>query len=235
MQALWGTSVNAAAIIAGALLGLLLPKLREGIKDTVMQGIGLAVIVLGFSMALKSDNFLVVIACLVFGGILGEWMRIDDGMQWLGQRLEKLFGSRGQGKVAAGFVTATLIYCIGAMAVLGALQSGMDGKHDILYTKAMLDGFSAIIFASTLGVGVMFSSVPVFVYQGIMALAATWIAASVGHVMLDQMIVQITAVGGVLIIGVGLNVLELKKVNVANLLPAIVLAALSVPFLQLWN
>ncbi|ANE46980.1 membrane protein [Paenibacillus swuensis] len=232
---LWGTAVNAAAIIAGGLLGLLLPKLKDGIKETVMQGLGLSVVVLGFSMALKSDNFLVVIACLVAGGIAGELLRIDKGLQWLGTQLERLVGNGGSGKVATGFVTTTLIYCIGAMAVLGSLQSGMEQEHSILYTKSMLDGFSAVIFASTLGVGVLFSAIPVFIYQGIIALAATWIALAFGDVMLNEMITQITAVGGILIIGIGLNVLEIKKVNVANLLPAIVMAALSVPVMALWN
>jgi uncharacterized membrane protein YqgA involved in biofilm formation len=229
---LWGTLVNAGAIVLGGLLGILLPQLKEGMKSTIMQGIGLALLLLGMSMALKFDNFLVVVGSLVVGGVIGELLRLEDVIQWLGRKLESSLGSKGQGKVAVGFVTTTLIYCVGAMAVLGSLSSGIDHNHTILYSKAMLDGFSAIIFASTLGVGVLFSSIPILLYQGAIALAATWIASSISDLMLDQMITQITAVGGVLIIGIGLNILEIKKINVVNLLPSILIAAASVPLLQ---
>ncbi|WP_134702322.1 DUF554 domain-containing protein [Ammoniphilus sp. YIM 78166] len=228
---LWGTIINAVAIICGALLGSVFNRISEGIRTTVMQGIGIAVGILGLTMALKTENFLVLIFSLVLGGVIGELIRIDYWLNQLGQWLESKVGRKGNGKgnIATGFVTATLVYCVGAMAILGAMDSGLRQNHDILYTKSMLDGFSAIIFTSTLGIGVMFSAIPVFLYQGVIALASTFITLLVSQETLNAMIAEITAVGGVLILGIGINILELKKINVANLLPAIIIAALMVP------
>jgi uncharacterized membrane protein YqgA involved in biofilm formation len=232
-MALWGTIVNALAIIAGALLGTLLPRISEGIRSTVMQGLGLAIIVLGMTMAFKSSNFLIVIISLVLGGIIGEVLRIELRLHQLGNWLENLVRKgpkiEGQTSIAEGFVTATLVYCIGAMAILGSIDSGLRHNHGILYTKSMLDGFSAIIFASTLGIGVVFSAAPVFLYQGAIALAATLISLLLSDASLNAIIVEVTAVGGVLIIGIGINILAIKKINVANLLPSVLIAAASVP------
>ncbi|SFM02760.1 hypothetical protein SAMN03159341_11487 [Paenibacillus sp. 1_12] len=268
-MALWGTIINAAAILVGGLLGLMLNRMSEGIRSTVMQGIGLALVVLGLSMTLKSTNFLLIVGCLVLGGVLGELLRVERNLEALGRQLERgvhtltrLANRRSinnaasdksrtsaegmptaadvkmhdepqvQGKIAVGFVNTTLIYCVGAMAILGSLDSGLRGQHDILYTKAMLDGFLAIIFASTMGVGVLFSAIPVFLYQGAMALTASGIASFVDKAMLDEIIVQMTAVGGVLIMGIGINLLELRKINVANLLPSVLIAAFAVPLVH---
>ncbi len=230
---LWGTIINAVAIICGALLGSVFNRISDGIRTTVMQGIGIAVGILGLTMALKTENFLVLIFSLVIGGVIGELIRIDYWLNQLGQWLENKVGGKGKGKgnIATGFVTATLVYCVGAMAILGAMDSGLRQNHDILYTKSMLDGFSAIIFTSTLGIGVMFSAIPVLLYQGLIALASTFITLLVSQDMLNAIIAEITAVGGVLIVGIGINILELKKINVANLLPAIIIAALMVPVL----
>ncbi|PZE19776.1 DUF554 domain-containing protein [Paenibacillus xerothermodurans] len=245
---LWGTTGNAAAIIVGALLGLIFHRMSPGIRSTVVQGIGIALLVLGVSMALKSSNFLLVVASLVIGGVIGELLQVERMLDRLGVLLERvvnammrLLSRRGstahpvkneRGRIAAGFVNTTLIYCVGAMAILGALDGGLRGAHDILYTKAMLDGFLSIIFASTLGVGVMFSALPVFVYQGSIALAASGIAAIIEQRLLNAIITEITAVGGILIIGLGLNLLEIRQINVANLLPSVLVAALAVPFVQ---
>ncbi|SEC15412.1 DUF554 domain-containing protein [Paenibacillus sp. GP183] len=233
-MALWGTIVNALAIIVGGLLGILLPRISEGMRNTVMQGLGLAVVVLGITMALKSNNFLIVIISLVLGGILGEWLRIELRLQQLGKWLEKQVGkvsvkTAGQSGIAEGFVTATLVYCIGAMAIIGSIDSGLRHDHGILYTKSMLDGFSSIIFASTLGIGVIFSAVPVLLYQGAIAVAATFITLMISDASLNAIIVEVTAVGGILIIGIGINILLIKKINVANLLPSLLIAAISVP------
>ncbi|QQE74450.1 DUF554 domain-containing protein [Brevibacillus composti] len=225
---LLGTLVNAVAIIAGALLGRLLSGIPDSIRRTVMQGIGLAVVLLGIKMSLGTENFLLVILSIVIGSILGELMRIESGLNQLGQWLERRIGGK-QGGIATGFVTATLVYCIGAMAVLGSMDSGLRNNHEILYTKAMLDGFSAIIFSSTLGIGVLFSAVPVFVYQGAIALLSTQIYNFVSQETLNAMLVEVTAVGGLMIIAIGINILELKKINVANMLPALVIAAIGVP------
>ncbi|MBP1932326.1 DUF554 domain-containing protein [Ammoniphilus resinae] len=225
---LWGTIINTMAIICGALLGSRLTKISEGVKNTIMQGIGMAVCILGIMMALKTEQFIIVLASLVVGGILGEWMRIDKGLDKIGKWVESRFGQKGNKNLATGFVTATLVYCIGAMTILGALDSGLRGNHDILYTKSILDGFTSIIFASTLGIGVIFSAIPVFLYQGLIALGATFITLFVSDQLLNAIIVEVTAVGGILIVGIGLNILEVKKINVANLLPSLLVAAFAV-------
>lgn len=231
-MALWGTMVNAFAIIVGGLLGMALPRISEGIKSTVMQGLGLAITVLGITMAFKSNHFVLVIMSIVAGGIIGELLRIEYRLtqlgDWLQARMRRANAGRG-GSISEGFVTCTLVYCIGAMAILGPLDGGLRNNHDILYTKALLDGFLSIIFASTLGVGVIFSAASVFIMQGTIALAATIIAMAFSQASLDAMIIQITAVGGVLVIGVGINILQIRKVNVANMLPALVIAAAAVP------
>ncbi|REK60834.1 MAG: DUF554 domain-containing protein [Brevibacillus sp.] len=229
---LLGTLVNTLAIAAGALLGRLLSGIPESIRQTVMQGIALAVIVLGVKMSLDTNNILIMIVSIVLGSIIGELMGIDKNLNRLGQWLEKRMGGNRQGTIATGFVTATLVYCIGAMGVLGSLDSGLRNNHDILYTKSMLDGLSAIIFSSTLGIGVIFSAIPVFLYQGTIALLATQINSLVSPAMLEAILAEVTAVGGLMIIAIGINILELRKINVANMLPALVIAAVSVPLVE---
>jgi uncharacterized protein len=233
-MALWGTIVNAAAIVIGGLLGILLPGIPDNVKRTVMQGLGLAIAVLGLSMALKTENLLIMIVSLVAGGLIGEWIQVERRLEQVGQWLERKSGALtrrdGRGRFSEGFVTSTLIYCVGAMAILGSIDSGLRNDHMILYTKSLLDGFSSIIFASTLGVGVLFSSIPVFVYQGCIAIGASVITLLIGDDMLNAMIKEVSAVGGVLIIGIGLNVLEIKRIHVGNLLPSLLIAALLVPF-----
>ncbi|GED34604.1 DUF554 domain-containing protein [Brevibacillus centrosporus] len=229
---LLGTLVNALAIVVGALLGRLLTRIPDSIRKTVMQGIGLAVVLLGIQMSLGTDNFLLMIVSIVVGSIFGELIGIEKTLNRLGKWLEKKVGGGKEGGIATGFVTATLVYCIGAMAVLGAMDSGLRNNHDILYTKALLDGFSAIIFTSALGIGVLFSAVPVFIYQGLIALLSTQIYNVVSRTMLDAMLAEITAVGGLMIIAIGINILEITKINVANMLPALVIAALGVPIVE---
>jgi uncharacterized protein len=226
---LLGTLVNALSILVGGILGLALPKLSQGIKTTVMQGIGLAVAVQGVMMALKTNNLLIVIGSLVLGGVLGELLKVEAGLERLGRWLERTVGSRAKGKVAEGFVTTTLLFCVGAMAILGSIDSGVRHNHDMLYTKSVLDGFTSVIFASTLGVGVLFSSVPILLYQGGIALSATFITSFIDPEMLNAITAEVTSVGGILIIGIGMNMLEIKKINVANLLPSVLIAALMVP------
>lgn len=241
-MALWGTIVNTAAIIAGGLLGCMLPRVSDGVRRTVIQGLGLALIVLGVTMALETANILIMITSLVSGGLLGEWIKIEDRLLRLGawlertvQRYTKASEGKGKGSIAEGFVTATLVYVIGAMAILGALDGGLRNDHTILYTKSMLDGVSAVIFASALGIGVIFSSIPVFLYQGSIALAASFIYMFVTEAQMLGWIAEVTAVGGVLIIGIGLNILEIKKINVANLLPSLLIAVMIAAIVPYWN
>jgi uncharacterized protein len=237
---LLGTLVNGLLIIIGTLIGRLLNRIPESMKTTVMYAIGLSVIVLGLQMGLKSENFLIVIISLVMGAVFGELMQLEEKLNQLGLWLEKKIGSskigsNGKGSIAEGFVTATLIFVIGAMAIIGALDSGIRGDHDVLYTKGLIDGFTSIILTTTLGVGVIFSAIPVMLYQGLIALFATQINTFIPQVLMDQFIVEMTATGGVMIFAIGLNLTGLVKIKVANLLPAIVVTGLIVTVLYLYR
>lgn len=227
-----GTIVNAVAIIIGGIIGSFLSNIPNKIRITVMQGLGLAVLVQGIIMGMESKNFLLVIISVVLGGIIGEILNLDEKLNNLGGFIEKKVGKKGEGSISTAFVTATLVYTIGAMAILGALNSGLKLDHSLLYLKAMLDGFSAIVFASTLGIGVVFSAIPVLIYQGLIALSARYIDLFISQELLDAMIVEITATGGILIIAIAINILEVKKINVANLLPAVIIAPLGVALLD---
>lgn len=220
-----GTIVNAGAIIVGALLGnLLRGGFSEKYRSVIMQGISLVVILLGFSMALKTENILVLILSIVSGGILGEFLRIEERLSALGERLESRFGGAGGnrgGLFTRGFVTASLVFCVGAMAIMGALESGLTGQHTTLFIKSMIDGVAATVFAATMGIGVAFSALPVFFYQGAITLAASYVKPF----LTDAMIAEMTAAGGLLISGIGLNLLVDKlRIRVGNLLPAIFMA-----------
>lgn len=232
---LLGSIVNSVLIIAGSLLGRLFNQIPEKMKSTVMYAIGLAVIVLGLQMGLKSENFLIVIVSLVFGTMIGESLELEDKLNDLGLWLERKMGSKAKGSISQGFVTATLIFVIGAMSILGALDSGIRGDHQVLYTKGIIDGFTAFILTTTLGMGVIFSAVPVFLYEGLIALFATQIDRIVPTILMDQLIIEITAIGGVMIMAIGLNIAGLTKIRVANLLPGIVVTALMVMILYFYQ
>lgn len=211
--------MNSLAILAGGLVGMLFGKaLPEKMKNTVIHGIGLAVLLIGMNMALQSKNTLVVISSLVLGGILGEWIDIELRLQKIGYWLEKFLTKSGKGgNFTKAFVSTTLIYSVGAMAIMGSLESGLKGVHDILFAKAMLDGVSAIVFASSMGIGVLASAIPVFLYQGGITLSATLLQG----LLSDPVIAEMSATGGLLIVGIGINILEIKEIKVGNLLPGI--------------
>jgi len=212
-----GNLANALAIIIGSLLGVFLKdRFKESYKDTIMNGIGLAVLVIGISGAIKTNNMLLVVASIAIGSVIGEWLRIEDKLESFGKLIESKVG-KGTSNITNGFVTASLIYCVGAMAITGALESGLTGNNDILFIKSILDGVTAIIFASTLGIGVAFSSISVFAYQGLITLTA-----SIMEVFLtDPVKLEMSAVGGVLIMGIGVNLLGIKKIKIGNMLLAI--------------
>jgi uncharacterized protein len=229
---LLGTLVNGILIIVGTILGKLLNRIPEGMKVTVMYAIGLSVMVLGLQMGFKSENFLIVIISLVVGAVTGELLKLEDKLNDVGVWLEKKVGSAdGKGNIAEGFVTATLIFVIGAMAIIGALDSGIRGDHDVLYTKSLIDGFTALILTTTLGIGVIFSAIPVVLYEGLIALFATQIDRFVPQALMDQFIVEMTATGGIMIFAIGLNLTGMVKIKVANLLPGIVVTGLMVTIL----
>ncbi|WP_066059789.1 DUF554 domain-containing protein [Robertmurraya korlensis] len=229
---LLGTLVNGLLIVIGALLGKLLHKIPDRMKTTVMVSIGLAVVVLGLQMGLKSENFLIVIISLVFGSVLGELLDLDGKLNALGAWLEIKVGGSQQGSIAEGFVTATLIFVIGAMAIIGALDSGIRGDHDVLYTKSIIDGFTALILTTTLGIGVIFSAIPVMLYQGSIAAFATQIDQLVPDALMTSFIAEMTATGGIMILAIGLNITGITKIRVANMLPGILVVALLVAIMS---
>lgn len=229
-----GTIVNSALIIVGSIIGRFLHNIPEKVKETVMHGIALTVTVLGLQMALTTENFLIVILSIVFGAMMGEYFKWEEKLNVLGQWLEQKVGSKGEGKIAQGFVTATLIFVIGAMAILGALDSGIRNNHDILITKGIIDGFTAFILTTTLGLGVIFSALPVLLYEGLIALFATQIDRLIPATLMDQFITEMTATGGIMIIALGLNLTGLLKIRVANLLPGIIVVGVIVTFLYFY-
>jgi uncharacterized protein len=212
-----GTIVNFLAIILGGFMGFLLKGgIPKRVSDTVMHGLALCVIYIGISGSMKATNGLLVIISIAIGAVIGELIDIDNLFKKLGDFIENKF--RGKfGKVSEGFVSASLLYCVGAMAILGSLESGLTGKHDILFSKSILDGVSSIIFASTLGVGVLFSAFSVLVYQGLITMGAFILSP----LLVTDIIHNMDATGSLLIIGLGLNMLNITKIKVANLLPAV--------------
>lgn len=230
---LLGTLVNALLIIIGAIAGRLLKGIPENMKQTVIGAIGITVTLLGIQMGLKSSNFVLIIICIVFGAVIGEWIDIDKGLNKLGQFIEKKFGSKASqgGGIAQGFVTSTLIFVIGAMGVLGALNSGLQNDHELLISKGIIDGFTAVILSATLGIGVLLSAFPVLIYQGLIALFATQITKIVPEAALELFLQEMTATGGIMIIAIGLNLLGLTKIRVANLLPSLVIVGIAVAFI----
>ncbi len=217
-----GTFINAAAILAGGGIGLIL---RGGIPSrfstTVMQTLSLAVMLIGVSSALKTRQILLVIICMAAGSMLGELMRIEDRLEALGNWFQGRFAAGGEG-FSRGFVTTSLIYCVGALAIVGSLESGLAGDHGTLFAKSLLDGIASIVFASTMGAGVLLSSLSVLVYQGSITLSASLVS----RFLTPEVINEMSAVGGLLIAAIGFNMLEVKRIRVGNMLPAIFLPLL---------
>jgi uncharacterized protein len=234
-MSLLGTIVNGIAIVAGSFLGLFWTRIPDRFKNTILQAMALAVMILGIGMGLKSEQFLIVIASLAVGGALGEWWNLEDKLNAVGKWLETKVGKQDKGSVATGFVTATLVFVVGAMSIVGALDSGLRQQHDVLYTKALIDGFCAILFTSTLGIGVMFSAIPVVLYQGAITLMSTQIDQFVSQELMDALIVEITGTGGIMIVAIGLNLIGVTKIRVANLLPGLLVATILVFIVEKWD
>lgn len=230
-----GTILNVITVLLGGAIGLIFgSRIPERFKNTVIAGMGLFTGVMGVQMFLKSENQLIVLGAVIIGTLLGEWWKIEDGLQALGQALEKRFSKDAEigagSRFVRGFMVASLLFCIGPMAILGSIQDGLTGDYNLLAVKSTLDGFTSIAFASTLGVGVLFSSLIVFVYQGGISLLAGTLSAFITDPMMNEM----TATGGVILIGLAIsNLLEIKKIRVGNFLPALVIAPLIVWILSL--
>ncbi|WP_378956901.1 DUF554 domain-containing protein [Pelosinus sp. sgz500959] len=223
-----GTLVNFVGIVCGSLIGLLLKKnVPVKYQQTVMQGLSLSIGLIGLQMALKTQNILIIIISIVIGGLIGEFMDIDRCLNRVGQWLTMKMGNK-YGSVGEGFITGSLVFCVGAMAIVGSIQDGLTGDASTLYAKSMLDAVASVVFASGMGIGVALSSISVLLYQGTLTLLASSLSGFISEAMIREM----TAVGGLLIIGISLLVLEIKTIKVANLLPAVPVAAVIV---LLWS
>ena len=224
-----GTIINFFTIIAGGFLGLFLGnRFSEKIRLTIMNGLGLFTMLYGIRLFTETKNAMVVLISLVIGILIGEWVGIEDRLSNLGIWLEKKFNkakNADSNQFIKGFLTTSLLYCIGPMAILGSIQDGLTGDFNTLAIKAIIDGISAIAFASSLGIGVLFSSVIVFIYQGIITL----LAAQLQFILTDVMLFEVNALGGIMLVGLAIsNLLEIKRIRVANFLPGFIIIPLIV-------
>lgn len=229
-----GTFLNIATVLLGGLIGLIFgARIPEKLKTTVISGMGLFTAAMGLQMFLETGNSLIVLGALLLGTLLGEWWRIEDGLQRLGKSLEQKFSQAdedGSNKFVRGFLTASLLFCVGPMTILGSIQDGLTGNYRLLAVKSVLDGFAAMAFASTLGVGVLFSTIVILVYQGGLSL----LAGQLNALITDSMMNELTATGGVILLGLAISsLLEIKKIRVGNMLPGLLLAPLIVWLLQI--
>ncbi|MBN1875489.1 MAG: DUF554 domain-containing protein [Anaerolineae bacterium] len=213
-----GSLVNVGTVILGSSIGLLLrKKFPQNIQAIIFQGVGLATLVLGMQMALQVENILILIFSLILGGILGEGIHLETRLENLGNALKIRVKSQ-DARFTEGLITAFLIFCVGSMTFVGAINEGLNGDRTLLYTKSILDGFTSMALASVYGVGVSFSVLPLFIVQAGLSL----LAAQFQSFFSDLIIAQLTATGGALILGIGINLLDIKPIKTTNLLPALV-------------
>jgi len=230
-----GTIINIITVLIGGTLGLLFgARLPDRLKGTVVAGMGLFTTAIGIQMFLKTENPLIVLGALLIGALLGEWWKIEDGLQNLGRILEERFTSNSgtslNSNFVRGFLTASLLFCVGPMTILGSIQDGLTGNYELLAVKSVLDGFASLAFASSLGIGVLFSTLVILVFQGGISLMAVQLNALVTTPMLNEM----TAAGGVILMGLAISsLLEIKKIRTGNFLPALAVAPLIVWILSL--
>jgi uncharacterized membrane protein YqgA involved in biofilm formation len=223
-----GTLINVAAIVLGSTVGVLVhSRLPSRITTIGFQGIGLFTLLIGFTMASKTNNLLVMALSIVSGSMLGEVVNIDRITNNFGDWVKAKVGSETS-KFSEGFVTSSLLFCIGSMAILGAIEEGLGGAPNLLLAKSVLDGFSSVALSATLGIGVIFSAIPVLLYQGTLTLLANSAKTVIGGDILNE----ITAVGGLLLIGLGIDILEIKDIKVSNMLPSLLVAAFLANFLH---
>jgi len=231
------TVVNACAVIIGSLLGLLLrSRIKDSFKTIVQIGAGITSIIIGLKMALTGQKIVYLALSLIIGGILGEWWRIEDGILSLGETLKRTLPSPkttpGPGAAVAaagsefgyGFLNASVLFCVGAMALVGSFRAGAEGNFELIYTKSVMDGFMAIVLTAAMGIGVGFAALTVLVYQGILTIAAVWLAPLVNEALLKEL----TGVGGALVVMIGINLLGLARLKTANFLPALIITVVLV-------
>ncbi len=220
-----GTVINVITVFIGSLLGLLIrSRISEGMKRQILNGIGLVTILIGVQMGLKTENILIPLGGLLIGGILGYLLKIESGLDNLGESLKKRFAGKNNAGFSEGFVTASLIFCVGPLTVLGSISDGISGDYQLLAVKSVLDGFTSIALTAAFGIGVMFSIASIIVIQGGLTLFAFYLSPFFSA----EVINETTAVGGIVIIGLGITILELRKISNANFLPAIFITPLLV-------
>jgi len=229
-----GTLLNVATILIGGTLGLLLGKrLPDRLRQTVVSGLGLFTMAYGISMFLKNHNPLISLGSILVGAVLGEWWQIEQGLRRFGGWMERKVqggssGDESRERFIRGFLTASLVFVVGPMAILGSIQDGLTGDYSLLAIKSILDGFGALAFASSLGIGVLFSIVPILIYQGAITLLAVQVQAVATPIMMDEM----SAVGGIILLGIAIgSLLELKPIRAANYIPALVISPLATALL----
>lgn len=223
-----GTIVNTGTVVGGALIGVLIhSRMPERITRTTFQGIGLFTLYIGFTMAAKTGNVLVMVFSIVLGAIFGELLNLEARMEKVSEWGKRKVGSKND-KFTEGFVTAFMLFCMGSMTILGSIEEGLGGEPTLLLAKSFLDGFGAVALASSLGIGVLFSAVPLFFYQG----GLTLLAGLVQGYLTEPIINEVSAVGGLMLIGLGITILEIKKLKILNLLPALVFAGIFAYFMK---
>jgi len=227
-----GTLLNTLTVIVGGILGVLLGnRLPEKTRQTVLSGLGLITIVLGITMAVQTQNILIPLFSVLIGGIIGEGLHIEDALAHLGHWFEARLGRRlgegaaGSGTIAQGFVTASLVFCVGPLTILGSIQDGLMADYTLLAIKSTLDGFTAMALAASLGAGVILSAATVLGFQGAISLLAVLFGATLGGVTRETpWVIEMTATGGIVILSIGFILLDIKRIRTANLLPAIFIA-----------
>jgi uncharacterized membrane protein YqgA involved in biofilm formation len=226
-----GTLINAATVLVGGTVGTFLrSRFPDRVRQMVMWGVGLISLVIGLQMSLSTENLLVVLGSLLAGGIVGELIRLHEGLNKLGDALQAELSAEKDNTFSKGFVTASLLFCVGPMTILGSIQDGLNGDYTLLATKSILDGFASLAFAASMGWGVVFAVLTILIYQGGLTLGA----GLVKTLLTEPMVVEMTATGGTLILAIGLNLLDLTTIRVANFLPALLIAPVVVGLLHLW-
>lgn len=227
---MFGTLVNALSVLLGSVIGLIIhSRLSKEVKRIAFQGIGIFTLVLGMSMALKTQNFLPIILSIVLGSIIGQLINIEKHISTFFFYVQKKAKIKNA-KFIDGLTTAFLLFCMGSMTILGAVQEGLDKPPDLFYAKSVLDGFSSIALAASYGIGVMFSIVPLIIYQG----GLTLFFGTLGDILSLKLISEVSAVGGILLIGLGINILELKKIPILNMIPSLVVIVIIYYFMNLF-
>ncbi|MCJ7577807.1 MAG: DUF554 domain-containing protein [candidate division Zixibacteria bacterium] len=217
-----GTLVNTATVILGSSVGLLIgARISEKIKTIVMHALGLATLLIGFKMAFKTENILLIIGSLAIGGIIGEILKLEEGLERVGDFIKRKVKSES-GSFVLGFVTSSLVFCLGPMTIVGSIQDGVSGDAIVLYAKSLLDGFASMVFASSLGVGVLFSSLTVLLFQG----GLTLLGSRLSFLLRPEVLNELTATGGLIIVGIGIYLLGIKRIKVGSFLPALVVAVI---------